>query len=68
MIYQDFGAGPLEYNEHFGLLRKISNHLDSQGGNDGLGVDQAGVTQVVQACRTDMIDVKCNMAQLTHRS
>ena len=25
-------------------------YLDGQGGNDGLGVDQAGVTQVVQAC------------------
>lgn len=25
-------------------------YLDCQGGNDGLGVHQAGVTQVVQAC------------------
>ena len=25
-------------------------YLDSQGGNDGLGMHQAGVAQVVQAC------------------
>ena len=30
-----------------GLCEK---YLDGQGGNDGLGVDQAGVAQVVQAC------------------
>ena len=28
----------------------LLQYLDSQGSNDRLGVDQAGVTQVVQAC------------------
>ena len=32
------------------LFTDSTSYLDGQGGDDGLGVDQAGVTKVVQAC------------------
>ena len=41
----------------------MPTYLDGQGSNDGLGVDQAGVTQVVQACNitTFAIIFPCTM-------
>ena len=41
------------HTEHTLILctnQTLNIYLDSQGSNDGLSVDQAGVTQVVQAC------------------
>ena len=38
---------------HITMLNQLLLYLNGQGGNDGLGVDQAGVTQVVQAYMQD---------------